>query len=463
MEDRYIACMDLGTSKIALTVAKVDKENVQVLYYDETPSEGIHYSCVFNPGKASECVSRALKQAEDELKIKILQVVIGLPRYGVRQEKAPGQLERTQPGSCITQEEVDTLKNLAMEDFPLEDDTKEKVFEAVAQSFSTEDLIRMPERDIVGAISRSLEGNFTIFIGRKTDVNNLEAVFQRAGIAVARNFFTPDVTADAVLTREERENGVALIDLGAGVSSVTIYQGGILRHYGAIPFGGRSITADIQYECAFNESLAENIKLAFGACQPEKLLSMSEKIIQISNDEDGSNRQLSVKYLSEIITAREREIFSALLYEIQRSGYAERLRNGVVFTGGASQLANCTNLFKEMSGYDVRVAFPRQKHFVAESCPNILDTTATSSVGLLLRARKDDHLNCIDKPSEPVKEEEEPVDLKGTVFGDTGNETIKEKKPARKAAAAKRPKVTFLKKFTDSVLGLYDNVNETAE
>ncbi|MDD6151887.1 MAG: cell division protein FtsA [Bacteroidales bacterium] len=466
MEERYIACIDPGTSKIALTVAKVDRDDIQVLYYKETPSDGIRYSCIFNPGRAAGPIGKAIKDAEEELKIKILQVVVGLPRYEVHQEKAPGSLERTDPGSCISQEEVDTLKELAMEAYPLADQTTEKVFGAVAQSFSTDDLIRMPERDIVGAISSSLEGNFTIFIGRKSDVNNLEMVFQKLGIAIAETFFVPDVTADAVLTREEMDNGVALIDLGAGASSVTIFQNGIMRHYGSIPFGAGNITSDIRFECAFTEQLAENIKLGFGACLPEKLQSLSDKTLQISDPDDGTSQNLSVKYLSEIITARQKEIFEAMLFEIGRSGYSTRLRSGIVLTGGGAQLVNCGNLLKSMSGYNVRIAYPQHRHFNAAQCPEIMDTSATASVGMLLRAAKLPYLNCVESPEGEVELENpaqetapgQPYD--GTVFEDHDKTVESEKKP--KKPTRRTGKVTFgrslMQKLGDVVGNLYDGM-----
>ena len=407
MEERYIASVDLGTSKIALAVSRIDGDNAQVIYFAQTPSDGVRYSYVFNPGLASEPVVEAIRKAEEALKIKIFQVVTVLPRYSVKQESAPGRLERSDPESCISQEEISFLKTAAMDDYPLADDKKEMVYGAVAQSFTTDDLIRCPERDVVGAVSDELEGNFKIFVGRKKWSENLEKSLRQSGVSIARLYFSPDVTADAVLTEEEKENGVALVEIGAGVTSVTIYQNNLMRHYGAIPFGAGNITSDIKYECGFSNQLSENLKLAYGACMPEKLQTLGEKTLQINDDDLGSYKHLPVKYLSEIITARQKEIFNAILYEIGMSGYSDRLRNGVVLTGGGALLANCANLLKEMSGYNVRVGYPRQKHFSAGENTGILTPGACASVGMLLRAKGDRLLNCIQEP--PAKEDEEPV------------------------------------------------------
>ncbi len=452
MQERYIATADLGTSKFAISVAKVIGEDIQIIYYKETPADGIRYSCVFNPKRASTALRNAISQAEEELKIKILQIVVGLPRYNVRQEIAPATIKRSNPDSCITLEEVESLKSMALDSYPLNDATKEEIYGAVAQSFSVDDLIQAGERDIIGTTSETLEGNFKIFVGAKKSAANIDVMLNDLGIAPARKVFLPHTIAKAVLTHEERDNGIALIEIGAGVTSLTIYQGGIIRYYGAIPFGGRSITSDIRYECGFDETLAENIKLAFGACMPEKLLSMSEKVIRINDDETGTYEQLPVKYLSEIITCRTKEIINAILYLIQTSGFAERLRNGIVLTGGGANLANITNLLKEMSGYNVRLGYPH-RYFSAAGCPGIRETAAVASVGMILNASKDPYLNCIE---EAVQEPEEaPVvevqSYKGTIMDPDANQ--------EKIISGTTDKNSGKKK--DGRKGLFGNLNIT--
>ena len=395
--ERYIAAADLGTSKIALSVAKITGEDVQIIYYRETPSDGVRYSCVYNPKRAAEPLRKAIQMAQDELNIKILQLVIGLPRYNVRQEVASARMERSNPDSCISREEVNTLKKMAIDAYPVADESKETIYGAVAQSFSADDeLVCASESDVVGTVSDCLEGNFKIFLGSLKPLRNIDIMLNDVGVAPAYKFFLPNSVAQSVLNEEEKDNGVALVEIGAGVSSVTIYRGKILRHYSSIPFGGKNITADIRYECGFNEKLAENIKLAFGACVPDKLQSLSEKIIQINDDETGSYEQLPVKYLSEIIDARTREIIDAVLYQIQESGYADKLRNGIVVTGGGANLVNLPNLLKEMSGYNVRIGYPRTRTFSADGCDGIGEMSAAASIGMILEAKKDYRLNCIE-------------------------------------------------------------------
>ena len=453
MQERYVATADLGSSKIALSVSRITGDDIQVIYYKETPSDGVRYSCVFNPTRASEALRKAIDQAQKDLDIKIMQIVIGLPRYSVRQEVAPAAMERSNPGSCITEEEVLAIKNMALDSYPLEDSSKEVIYGAVAQSFTADDMFQQSEEDVVGSPADTLEGNFKIFVGAKRAVNNIDIMLNSLGVASARKVFLPSAMAEAVLSDEEKDNGVALIEQGAGVTSVSIYKGRILRYYGSIPFGAKNITTDIKYECGFKEELAENIKLAFGACIPEKLQSMGDKILQINDEETGTYEHLRVKYLSEIITCREKEIIESILFLIQESGYAERLRNGIVLTGGGANMANLASLIKEMSGYNVRIGYPKTRHMSIGGCPGITETSAVSTIAMILNSFKDEHLNCIEELHTGKEEQEPEPDVTGTVFEDNGKEQVKPAKTATPKAASKF-KITWRKpKFIDTVEG----------
>ena len=414
MEERYIASVDLGTSKLAVCVARVQDQNVEVIYYKESPSLGIRYSYVLIPGKVKAELRAAISEAQQALRIKIQQVIVGLPRWYVRQETASASMTRPEPDDLIQESEIRALKSMALESYPLEDSAKEVIYGAVAQSFSTEDCINEPENDIVGMAAETLEGNFKVFIGNRRYSSNIDNVFNDLGIAIAKKYFTPGITARAVLKSEQMENGVALIDIGAGVSSVTIFKDKIMRFYAAIPFGGNSVTNDIKSECNFSFELAENIKKAYGACMPNKLSSLGEKSIQIVDEDGNATAQVSVKYISEIITARMKEIIEALLFRIQESGYASEdiLRAGVVVTGGGAELVNCANYIKELSGYSVKIGRPR-RFFSCEGCPEASEASAATSLGIILSAKGDRYLNCVNEVTarvvKPVVAEEAAI------------------------------------------------------
>lgn len=393
INEKNIVAIDLGSSKIALTVAKVTGDDVQIIYYRETPSAGIKYSSVYNVTHVAEPVSKAIRQAEEDLGIKITQAIVGMPKFPVYQESSNATISDRGIDTDITAEDVAKLKSLALSIYPLQDESKEAIFGAVAQSFSDGENFQIIENEIIGMTSDVLEGNFKVFIGRKNDLRKIDSVMAKSDIVAMRKYFTAESTAKAVLTDAEMENGVALIDFGGGSTSVSIYHGRVMRYYASIPFGGRNITQDIKSECQISEALAENIKLAFGACMPEKLQSLSDKIIHIKSNTAEPDKQLTVKYLSEIITARVEEIMMAILYEIEQSGLADTLRSGIVITGGCAKTANLGNFIYDISGYKVRTGYPR-KLFSCLDCDGIAEPTSATSVGLILNAISDQTVNC---------------------------------------------------------------------
>lgn len=411
MEEKYIASIDLGSSKFGICVARVNGDDVQIVYYKETPSEGIRSSLIANPMKASQKLKEAVREAEQELMIQILQVVVGMPRNEVAQVTASARIDRSNPDDYITAEEVATLKSIALETYPLDNPEKQIIYGAVAQSFSIDDEIQLVEDEVVGTLSSALEGNFKVFVGNRTATTALDKIFNQLGISIAKKYFLPEVVARTVLTDEERSSGVALVDVGAGVTSLAIYHGGIMRYYASIPFGGKAITGDVRTECSISEELAEKIKKRFGACLPGKLASLSEKVLQIRTTEP--YKEVPVRYISEIIDCRCREIVDAILYYIQESGLQNSLRSGIVITGGGAELANFVTLVKEMSGYEVRKGYPRFM-FSASVGSGVYATGATSAIGMVLAAKEDALPDCVSMPERVVEEEEEMMEVEVT-------------------------------------------------
>lgn len=484
MEEKYIAAIDLGSSKFGICVARVTGDDVQIVYYRETPSDGIRSSMIANPMKASQKLKEAVQEAEKELMIKILQVVVGMPRSEVDQVSASARVERSTPDEYITSEEVATLKSIALETYPLDNPEKQIIYGAVAQSFSIDNDIQLVEDDVVGTLSSSLEGNFKVFVGSRTATTALDKIFNQLGIAIAKKYFLPEVVARTVLTDEERSGGVALVDVGAGVTSVAIYHGGIMRYYASIPFGGKVVTGDIRTECSISEDLAEKIKKRFGACMPGKLATLSEKVLQLRTTDP--YKEVPVRYISEIIDCRCREIVEAVLYYIQQSDLQNNLRGGIVLTGGGAELVNFVTLFKEMSGYEVRKGYPRFM-FSAPMGSGVYSTAATSALGMVLAAKDDRLPDCVSLPQkEEEVPEEELVDLEVTdetplansitdeemESGETGNlispeefgEAVKKEKKSR-TVKVKNPSFMSVawKKMKDSMkhgaLKFYDDAN----
>jgi len=328
---------------------------------------------------------------------------------------------------------------------------------------------------VVGTLSSSLEGNFKVFIGKRSADTALDKIFNQLGIALAKKYFLPDVVARTVLTEDETTSGVALVDVGAGVTSVSIYYGGIMRYYASIPFGGKSITGDIRTECSISDDLAEKIKKRFGACMPGKLASLSEKVLQLRLTEP--YKEVPVRYISEIIDCRAKEIIEAVLYYIQESGLQNNIRSGIVLTGGGAELANFVPLIKEMSGYEVRKGYPRFM-FSASVGSGVYSTSATAAIGMVLAAKEDNLPDCVTVPEKVEVPEEDTVEVE--VTDETPSETLfepdafgeaqepkEEKKKRTKKVKVKREKVektgflsVFWNTLEDTALKIYDKANE---
>ncbi len=480
MEEKYIASIDLGSSKFGICVARINGDDIQIVYYKETPSDGIRSSLITNPMKASARLREAIQEAEQELMIHILQVVVGMPRSEVAQVTASARIERTNPDEYISAEEVENLKSIALETYPLPNPDKQIMYGAVAQSFSIDDEIQLVESEVVGTLSSALEGNFKVFIGNRSATTALDKIFNGLEIAIAKKYFLPDVVARTVLTSEEMAGGVALVDVGAGVTSVAVYHGGIMRYYASIPFGGKAITNDIRTECSISEDLAEKIKKRFGACMPGKLASLSEKVLQLRLTEP--YKEVPVRYISEVIDCRSREIVDAVLYYIQESGLQNSLRSGVVVTGGGAELTNFIPLIKDMSGYDVRKGYPRYM-FSASVGSGVYSTAATSAIGMVLAAKEDSLPDCVSVPEQPKQPQEEdlvevevtdetpvPADMlfAPDAFGEAQPEPEKKEKKSRtkrvKVPKPKSEKTGFLSVIWNTVesaaLKMYDKANE---
>lgn len=472
--ERFVAAVDFGTKTTALAVARIEGNNTQIVFYKTAPSAGILHSAIAGVTKVEAVLKGLIDEAEKDLNIKISQIVTGLPRCFIRQQDATGTLPRNNPDDCISEEEIDTLKSLAQESDQNNDST-EMIYGVIAQSFSTGDYFQLIENDVIGMTGEELTGHFKVFIGPKRPISSMTKVFNDLGIAVCRTYFTPVATAKAVLTEEEKSNGVALIDLGAGTTSVSIFSKKVLAAYGAIPFGGNTVTGDIRNEGGISEDLAENIKVAFGGCMPEKLLNFGEKIIQIETEDMSAYKQIPVTYLAEIITARMKEILDAMLWYIQESGLANELRKGIVITGGGSEMLNIANYIKELSGYNVRVAYPRHG-FVAAGAENILRTDAATIAGLILSGR-DDNVNCcieneggatrpgMEEPDEVVETVEVPEEPKEEPAEKPKEEPAEEpkKEPEKKPEPEKKKKEkrpfiwTILGKAGKAINDVYEN------
>lgn len=431
MDNKHIVAIDAGSSKISLAVGFESDNGFRVVYHRTLPSAGIRQGRIQNAQQASEVIQELIGGVKEELGLVVNQVVINLPSYPIVQRQGKSVLPR-EDEVMVQENEITLLEEQACGDvLRQEEERGEKVgmsvYRCVSQSYSDGVDFPLGKDDIIGRFTDHIEGYYQIFLGNSRPAINIDNTLGLQELVAARKFFMPECIAKMVLDPTDIENGVALVDIGGGVTSVSIFTGGILRYYDSIPFGGRCVTMDIRNECGVSETLAENIKKGYGICCPDKLLSMSDKFLRIKLRDSTRTKEVGVKYLSEVVTARMREIFDAILYIIQQSELADELGSGIVLTGGGSLLANCAKLLGEMSGYNVRVGRIGRR-FAALS--KELQTPAMAGcLGLLYAGRGLDKVWFVTDPEDPrinAIEESKPADASATETTETETADIAE-------------------------------------
>ena len=403
MDTRHIVAIDAGSSKISIAVAYQVENGFKISCFKSLPSAGISRGRIQNVQQASEVIQELVAAVKEDIGLDVRQAVVNLPRFPVTQLSRNARTERDEE-SIIRPEEIqllqDTACSEALEEYEAQNQkSKMIVYDCIAQSYSDGMDFQIAQDDIIGRYSDYLEGEFEVFLGKSQPASNVDNCLGLVDLTAARKVFMAPCTAKMVLDSSDMENGVAMVDIGGGVTSVAIFSGGILRHFDSIPFGGRSVTMDIRNECGLSEVLSENIKKAYGICCPERLLSMADKELTITLKYAARPKEVSVKYLSEIVTARMREIFDAVLYIIEKSGYADDLRSGIVLTGGGSQLTNCTKLLEDMSGYTVRVGAVKKK-FIGMTKEQY-QADAAGCLGLLYAAKHLEKVYFVTDPEDP--------------------------------------------------------------
>jgi cell division protein FtsA len=233
----------------------------------------------------------------------------------------------------------------------------------------------------IGHAGIRLEGNFHIITGQVSAVKNIFKCITRAGLETVDLNLEPLASADAVLSDEEKEAGVVLVDIGGGTTDVAIFYDGIIRHTAVIPFGGNIITEDIKEGCGIIKTQAEQLKMRFGSALSQE--NQENEIISIPGLRGRPHKEISVKFLAQIIQARMEEILEFVLFEIKSSGFERKLAAGIVVTGGGALLKHLPQLVMLTTGMDCRIGTPNEH--LAGADDELKNPLYATGVGLVMK------------------------------------------------------------------------------
>lgn len=406
--NRYIAAIDLGTTKIVTIVAEVSSNGVKVIGYNQAPYQGgIMRGNVVNIQKCLEtliptldCVNEQINTMPDSDPRQISEVYVGISGHHLNCIENTLHRNRNISTSrqLIDQEEVQTMID---EMFNTPVDAKEQVLEVIPQSFNVDEQIGCS--NIIGMDGDTIEAKFKLFVGKVSSVNHIKLVLNRANLILKKMYLSSIASAEAVLTDDEKELGVMMIDIGAGTSDVVVYYDNIIRHIAVIPFAGNAITQDIRLTCDVSFKNAELLKRQHGSCLSEQ--AQENKHIAIRDKYGNITQEIPYKYLAETIEARVCEIIATALHELELSGFKDKVKK-IVLTGGSSSLNHIQTLTKELSGLNVRLSTPINPNILSTSISEIYKPGASTAVGLILLGKN-------EPVTEKVEERGQDKDLWG--------------------------------------------------
>ena len=319
-----IVGLDIGTTKIAVIVGrKNEHQKIEILGYGKVPSIGVKRGVVANIENTVQSIREAVAEASAKSGVDIKYVNVGIAGQHIKSLQHRGSMIRENFDAEISQEDVNKLCNSM---YNLNMNPGEEILDVIAQEFSIdgEHGISKPK----GMNGRLLEANFHIIIGQTAAAKNIYKCVRKAGLEVVELILEPIASADAVLSEDEKEAGVVLVDIGGGTSDIAIFHEGIIRHTAVIPLGGEIISDDVKEGCSIIKKHAEELKIKFGSALARE--NKEEEIVAIPGLRGRPPREISLKNLASIIQARMEEIIEHIYYEIKNSGYEKKLLGGIV-------------------------------------------------------------------------------------------------------------------------------------
>ena len=376
--------LDIGTTKICVTVGRrSDHGKIEILGIGKAESAGVIRGIVTNIQKTVQGIIQAVEQAGAQSNVDIKVVNVGIAGQHIKSLQHRGIFTRKDLNTEIQRKDIDKL----IEDmYKLVMPPGEEIIHVLPQEFTVDNEPGI--KDPIGMAGVRLEANFHIISGHVSAVKNIMKCVINASLETQELILEPLASSESVLSDEEREAGVVLIDIGGGTTDLAIFHEGIIRHTAVIPFGGNSVTEDIREGCSVMRNQAELLKVRFGSALAEE--NKDNEIISVPGLRGREPKEISVKNLAYVIQARMEEIIEHVYYEIKSSGYEKKLIAGIVITGGGAQLKHLTQLVEYVTGLDSRIGYPNEHLAKNEVLPkNVYDELKSplfaTGIGLLMK------------------------------------------------------------------------------
>jgi len=437
MENNKIAVgLDIGTTKIVAMIGRKNEyDKIEVVGIGKAKSLGVKRGVVSNITQTIQSIQQAVDEAESVSGVKIEDVVVGIAGQHIRSLHHSDYITRNNADEVIDEADIENLVNQVHKLVML---PGEEIIHVLPQEFKVDSQADIKEP--VGMYGGRLEANFHVVVGQVSSIRNIGRCVKSAGLDLSDITLQPLASAAAVLSVEEKEAGVALIDIGGGTTDLAIFKDGIIRHTAVIPFGGNVITDDIKEGCSIIEKQAELLKIKFGSAWPGE--NKETEIVSIPGLRGREPKEITLKNLSKIIHARVQEIIEHVYLEVKNYGHETakgKLIAGIVLTGGGSQLKHLRQLVEYITGMDARIGFPNE-HLAGDSEDALSSPSYATAVGLLMEGLNRD-----------VREEDiiEEVTQEGAEISEN-DKAIDEKPKSKK-------KKSFFDKFTESLKDFLDN------
>ncbi len=346
--------LDIGTTKICVTVGRRSEHGkIEILGMGKAESAGVTRGVVSNIQKTVQGIMLAVEEASAQSNVDVKIVNVGIAGQHIKSLQHRGILTRKELNTEIQRKDIDKL----IEDmYKLVMPPGEEIIHVLPQEFTVDNEPGI--KDPIGMAGVRLEANFHIISGHVSAVKNIIKCVGNANLETQELILEPLASSESVLSDEEKEAGVVLVDIGGGTTDLAIFHEGIIRHTAVIPFGGNSVTEDIREGCSVMRNQAELLKTRFGSALAEE--NKENEIICVPGLRGREPKEISVKNLAFVIQARMEEIIEHVYYEIKSSGYEKKLIAGIVITGGGAQLKHLPQLVEYVTGLDSRVGYPNE-------------------------------------------------------------------------------------------------------